>query len=268
MKTKKINIKKRIEILKKSPSYKRAYKDSDFLTLPELRPVRLQLELLKPEIILKKNNITSTIVVFGSSRILSPEEVLKIKKKGQKVSKKLLELTRYYEIARKFTKLVALRAKNKLTVVTGGGPGIMEAANRGAFEAGVKTAGLNITLPYEQNPNPYISPELVFNFHYFAIRKLHFVMRSKALVVFPGGFGTMDELFETLTLVQTGKKSHIPIILVDKKWWTTIVNFEAFADFGTINRKDLKLMKFADNEKEIWQIISDFYKTGRKKVKK
>ncbi len=194
-------------------------------------------------------------MVFGSSRIPSPETA-----KKTKIPKKMLHLVKYYEIARKFAKLAAKKSRGKLVIVTGGGPGIMEAANRGAFETRAKSVGLNITLPFEQAPNPYITPELVFNFHYFAIRKMHFIMRSKALVVFPGGFGTLDELFETLTLVQTGKKSRIPIILVDKKWWNETINFKALADCGTISKKDLKLLKFADTAPEVWQIIADFYK--------
>jgi uncharacterized protein (TIGR00730 family) len=256
-KKKSAGLKKLVSRIEKSKSYIKAYKDTDFLSRPELRPVRLQLELLKPEIILGKNKINSTVVIFGSSRILSPEEIGKNK---TKTSQKLLKLTKYYQTAREFAKLVSKKSKGKLTVVTGGGPGIMEAANRGAYETGAKSVGLNITLPFEQSPNPYITPELVFNFHYFAIRKMHFIMRSKALVVFPGGFGTFDELFETLTLVQTGKKSRIPIILVDKKWWDKAVNFKALFDFGTIGKKDLKLFKFADTARRAWQIIADYYR--------
>lgn len=253
------NIRKLLTKIKKSKSYTKAYRDTEFLSRPELRSVRLELELLKPEIFLRKNKIHSTIVVFGSSRVLSPEQIKKLKTK-YKISKHSMHLAKYYETAHEFAKLVSKKSKGRFVVVTGGGPGIMEAANRGAFDAGAKSIGLNITLPFEQEPNPYISPELVFNFHYFAIRKMHFVMRSKALVVFPGGFGTMDELFETLTLVQTGKKSRIPIILVGRDWWNKIINFKAMADYGTISRKDLRLFKFADTAGEAWKIIADYYR--------
>lgn len=247
--------KKLISKIRKSKSYIKAYQDTEFLTQPELRPVRLQLELLKPEIILQKNRINSTIVVFGSSRVPSPQSV-----KKSKTRNKIFSLVKYYDIACEFAKLVAKKSKGKLVIVTGGGPGIMEAANRGAFSVGAKSIGLNITLPFEQAPNPYITPELAFNFHYFAIRKMHFIMRSKALVIFPGGFGTIDELFETLTLVQTGKKSRIPIILVGKNWWDKIIDFQEMARFGTISKKDLKLIKFADTALQAWKIIASYYK--------
>jgi hypothetical protein len=210
---------KMVEALHEAPSYRRAYHDEDFLSREELRPVRFQLELLKPEMVLAEYGVDSTVVVFGSARIWDKADALaRIKdltrecrlqpesdslKSKLRCAKRLLKLSKYYDVAREFAHLVADRTKGKFMIVTGGGPGIMEASNRGSFEAGIKSIGLNITLPHEQGPNPYVSPDFAFRFHYFAIRKMHFMMRSKALVVFPGGFGTFDELFEALTLVQT-----------------------------------------------------------------
>lgn len=264
--------------LTKCHAYRKAYADSTFLSRPELRPVRLQLELLKPEMSLAEHGVKSTVVVFGSARIWSPEEAVeqikhleRAAKKDPKndvlkarlaLARKLQPSSRYYEEARKFGRLVSEHstlAGNKLIVVTGGGPGVMEAANRGAADAGAKSVGLNITLPQEQGPNPYVSPEFCFRFHYFAVRKMHFVMRAKALVAFPGGFGTMDELFEVLTLVQTGIKRRLPIILFGKKYWTDVINFENMAKYGYISRDDLKLFRFAETAEEAWEIIIEFY---------
>lgn len=265
--------------IKESKSYRKAYEDLDFLRSDELRHIRVDLELLKPEIILKRNHINATVVVFGSARILSQEDAEKRIKHLEKLIKKypknkslkkdlesaksLLNSAIYYEEARKFGRLISKERINgyKLVVVTGGGPGIMEAANRGAYEAGEKTIGLNITLPMEQYPNPYITPELAFQFHYFAIRKMHFVMRARALVVFPGGYGTMDELFEVLTLVQTGKKRKLPIILFGSKYWKETINFENMAKHGYISYDDIKLFKYADTAEEAVEIIKDFYRT-------
>ncbi|MGC9070017.1 MAG: TIGR00730 family Rossman fold protein [Elusimicrobiales bacterium] len=266
-----------IENIKSSQSYQKAYEDLKFLKSPELRPVRLQLELLKPEMILKKHKIKDTVVCFGSARIFDrsdlqqrikiiKEELKKnpndsLLKKKLKDAKKLLKSSKYYEQARKFAKLVASNTVNgkKFIIVTGGGPGIMEAVNRGAYECGEKSVGLNITLPTEQHPNPYIHPELCFRFHYFAIRKMHFVMRARAMVSFPGGFGTMDELFEVLTLVQTGKKSKIPIILFGKDYWKSVINFKRMAELGYISEQDLNIFCYADSAEEAWKIIKDFY---------
>lgn len=264
--------------LTKCHAYRKAYADAAFLSRPELRPVRLQLELLKPEMSLAEHGVKSTVVVFGSARIWSPEEaaeqiklLTRALKKDPKnaalqarldLARKLRPSSRYYEEARKFGRLVSEHstlAGNKLIVVTGGGPGVMEAANRGAYDAGAKSVGLNITLPQEQGPNPYVSPEFCFRFHYFAIRKMHFVMRAKALVAFPGGFGTMDELFEVLTLVQTGIKRRLPVILFGKKYWTDVIHFENMARHGYISRDDLKLFRFAETAEEAWEIIIEFY---------
>jgi uncharacterized protein (TIGR00730 family) len=264
--------------LRKSRAYRRAYTDADFLSRDELRPVRLQLELLKPEMALEEHNVKSTVVVFGSARIWDKEqsddrvaEVRKLLKKnpGDPVLRNKLASVRrleasakFYEVAREFGRLVSADSPapdRKLVVVTGGGPGVMEAANRGAYEAGAKSVGLNITLDMEQGPNPYVSPEFCFRFHYFAVRKMHFVMRARALVVFPGGFGTMDELFEVLTLVQTGKKTRLPIVLVGEKYWTDVINFPNMAKWGYISEEDLNLFSYAETGQEIWDHIAAFY---------
>lgn len=263
--------------LRKSPAYRKAYADYKFLSMDELRPVRLQLELLKPEMTLEKSGVKDTLVIFGSARIWSREDALKRVAKIKKMVKKnprserlkldllsaksLLKNSRYYDIAGEFAKLASsetCRGK-KLLIVTGGGPGIMEAANRGAWEAGAKSIGLNITLPMEQGPNAFVSPEFCFRFHYFAVRKMHFVMRSRALVIFPGGFGTMDELFEVLTLAQTGKKSRLPIVLIGEEYWKKVINFDAMAEIGVISKGDLKLFKFASSAGQAWEHIKKFY---------
>ena len=264
--------------LKRSHAYRRAYADADFLSRDELRPVRLQLELLKPELYLADHNVTDTVVVFGSARtwdraeseerIHELQKLVKRKPGDTELKKKLAAVKRlmgsvkYYEEARSLGRIVSENSLDgrKLLIVTGGGPGIMEAANRGAYEAGAKTIGLNITLPTEQAPNPYVSPEFCFRFHYFAVRKMHFVMRAKALVAFPGGFGTMDELFEVLTLVQTGKKRRLPIILIGRKYWEDVIRFERIAKWGYIAKEDIKLFHYAETGQEAWNIISGFYK--------
>ncbi len=261
-------------------SYLVAYEDIEFLNRDDLRPVRLQLELLKPELIMEENKIVSTVVVFGSARLLSREEAEKnladVEKKAvqnpdqpgvQKAcvrARCLVENSRYYEEAREFARLVSStcqldRGNCDFVVVTGGGPGIMEAANRGAYEVGAKSVGLNITLPFEQKPNPYITPDLCFQFHYFALRKMHFLLRTKALVVFPGGFGTLDELFETLTLIQTQKMKAIPVLLFGKSYWKKVLNFDFLVEQGTISAEDLQLMSYVETAAEAWQKIADFY---------
>lgn len=274
-----MKISSRVLKLRKSPAFKRAYQDREFLSLPVLRPIRLQLELLKPEMALTEHGIKSTVVVFGSARIWSGEEsagriaqLKKVCKASPKNSvlrnrlnsaRKLGKLCKYYDEARRFAKIASENGYfrgNHFIIVTGGGPGIMEAANRGASEAGAKSIGLNITLPMEQGPNPYVSPEFCFRFHYFAVRKMHFMMRARALVVFPGGFGTMDELFEALTLVQTEKKRKFPIILFGKKYWDTVIDFKAMARWGFISREDIDLLRYAETAEGAWKIISDFYK--------
>jgi uncharacterized protein (TIGR00730 family) len=237
-----------IQKIRASRAYLKAYHDFDFLSRKDLRSVRLQLELLKPEMILREHKIRSTIVVFGSARILSPEAAqrqlarahealsehprdVELKRNVAEAQKRV-DMSHWYEEARRFAALLS-RAQQagqdlEYVITTGGGPGIMEAANRGAWECGAKSIGLNITLPHEQDPNPYITPELCFQFHYFSLRKMHFLMRAKALAAYPGGYGTFDELFETLTLVQTGKKRPLPIVLFGKEFWKQRYNVLCF----------------------------------------
>jgi uncharacterized protein (TIGR00730 family) len=276
----------RIALLKKireSHAYLKAYADMDFMGRKDLRAVRLQLELLKPELILREHKIRSTIVVFGSARILSGDEAQRALQAAKEtlserprdvelkrlvaVAEKKVELSHWYEEARRFSTLLskAQQAGQDLehVIVTGGGPGIMEAANRGAWECGAKSIGLNITLPHEQDPNPYITPELCFQFHYFSLRKMHFLMRAKALVAFPGGFGTLDELFETLTLVQTGKKRPLPVVLVGKAFWKRLVDFDYLAEQGMTNWGDNKLFKIVDTAEEGWDHIRKFWKSHK-----
>ncbi|MCM2396845.1 LOG family protein [Rhizobium sp. S95] len=245
-----------------SPSYRLAYLDDDFLCREELRPVRLQLELLKTEMILTERGIKSTIVMFGGARIPAPgASAWAARNETQKANLEAASI--YYEEARKFARLcgehAALHNHQEYVVVTGGGPGVMEAGNRGAAEVGAPTIGLNIVLPHEQAPNPYVTPELSFNFHYFAIRKMHFLMRAKAIAIFPGGFGTLDEFFEAVTLIQTKRMEPIPLILFAEKFWRKIVNFEALAEFGTIAPEDLKLLHFVETADEAWKIIAERY---------
>jgi len=257
-----------------------AFLDPDFLLRKELRPIRLMLELLKPEMILHDERVESTIVIFGGARILEPQ-VAKAKlalakrklkarpnskplKEDLLIAEKLLEKSIYYEEARKFAKMVSSACqKNKrrhFVIVTGGGPGIMEAANRGAKDAKAKSIGLNIILPAEEAPNPYISSELCFQFHYFAMRKMHFLIRARALIAFPGGYGTFDELFEALTLLQTRKIKPMPVILFGREYWSKIINFENLVEEGMIAREDLSLFQMVEKAEEAWQIIVDFYK--------
>ncbi len=269
-----------LERIFNSPSYKLAIEDVDFLLSDDTRGVRLQLDYLKPELIMKRHGIKRTIVVFGSARIKEPatalKELEKIKKmveerpdskqllKALRTAEKMVEKSIYYEEARKFGRLVGKAGKgpqdNTLTLMTGGGPGIMEAANRGAYDVGAKSIGLNIQLPHEQFPNPYISPELCFQFHYFAIRKLHFLHRACALVVFPGGFGTLDELFETLTLIQTGKNRPIPVVLVGKEYWHRLIDFKFLVEEGTIDPEDLHIFTFKENAQDAWDYILEWYR--------
>ena len=251
-------------------SYKFAFDDEAFLARRETIGIRFELELLKPEILLNEHEIDHTITVFGSTRFVSYEKALEMEHDAQtsdqkaKASKALLH-SRYYESAREFGVIVAqynatqTEASNKLHICTGGGPGIMEAANRGAFEAGDKTIGFNISLPREQHPNPYISPGLSFRFHYFALRKMHFMLRARAIVVFPGGFGSFDEFFEVLTLMQTKKVIPFPIILVGKEFWTGMVKFEQMVEFGVIDEIDMQAIHFAETAKEAWVIIKNHY---------
>lgn len=260
-----------------SPTFKLAFEDDDFLGQRDLRGVRLQLEMRKPDMALKENNIRSTIVVFGGTRILSEEQsrikIMKLESKLKenpddpelqrklRVAQNVLSKAHYYEEARNFGRLVSSQCQVgdqcEYVIVTGGGPGVMEAANRGAFDINAKTIGLNIVLPQEQAPNPYITPELCFQFHYFAVRKMHFLMRARALVVFPGGYGTLDEMFEALTLVQTKKAHVLPIILFGKSFWEKIINFDNLVEEGVINPEDKDLFQYAETAEEAWEIIRE-----------
>jgi len=268
-----------IQRILNSPSYRVAYQDLDFLTDPKLRATRMELELLKPELAFEREKIQSTVVVFGSTRIVDEPEARDLVQKAEAAlqadpenpklqrayarAKRLLAKSRYYELARRFAFLVSQSCRNNgqcdYVICTGGGPGIMEAANRGAYEAGAKSIGLNIRLPMEQIPNPYITPELCFQFRYFALRKFHFLLRAKALVVFPGGFGTLDELTDALTLRQTGRMQPIPIIIFGREYWERILNFQALADEGVIDDEDLNLFQFVETAEEAWETICRFH---------
>ena len=266
----------RVERILRSPSYQRADQDTEFLNREELRPVRLQLELLKPEIIQIQEGIRSTIVVFGSARLIEPamarerlaeaETALAQKpddpgrRRAVATARRQLDLAPYYDETREFARLVSstcqVQGFCEHVIVTGGGPGIMEAANRGAADVGAKSIGLNITLPHEQRPNPYITPSLCFQFRYFALRKMHFLLRAKALVAFPGGFGTLDELFEALTLIQTGKVAGLVVVLVGRAFWERLINWSMLVDEGLISPQDLQLFHYAESAQEAWGIIS------------
>ena len=271
----KMNNLKNLNLIINSDTYKLAYEDIGLLNRKEMRGVRMLLEITKPDLILEENKILSTIIIFGGASIIEEsktkekiEDIKKlIKKNPSSVLLKrnlnrlenLLSMSHYYQSARAFSKLVSINNQSKdcnsHVIVTGGGPGIMEAANRGAFEANCKSIGLNISLPNEQIPNAFITPGLCFKFNYFALRKIHFVMRSIGAVFFPGGFGTLDELFELLTLRQTGMKNKIPIILFGREYWDKIINFEYLADLGLISDKHLNLFEYADTASEAWEII-------------
>ena len=251
-------------------AYRLAFTDSAFLLREELRPVRMQLELLKPELVQQELGIESTIVIFGSARIVPPEQAAAILQLARasddaaqvRRAETAVAMSRYYDEARRFAALATERSRAHATpiyVVTGGGPGIMEAGNRGAFEVGGKSIGLNIVLPHEQMPNPYITPELCFQFHYFALRKMHFLMRSIALVCFPGGFGTLDELFETMTLVQTGKSRRRPILLFGREFWQRLIDFDYLVQTGMISEGDLGLFRFVETAEEAWDILAEHY---------
>lgn len=259
-----------------SSSYILAEKDTEFLQRDELRSVRIGLELLKPDLIQKEEHIRSTIVVFGSARLHEPsaaKQALDIAEQEAArapgdplrhqqvgIAKRRLELAHYYDIAREFGRLVSsvcqIDGHCHYVIVTGGGPGIMEAANRGAADVNAKSIGLNITLPQEQHPNPYITPRLSFQFHYFAIRKMHFLLRAKALVAFPGGFGTFDELFETLTLLQTGKTQSLIVVLIGRDFWERVINWQLLVEYGLITQTDLHLFHYAETAQEAWDLIA------------
>lgn len=249
-----------------------AFADPEFLLRRETRGIRFQLEMLKPDLDQQSQGIESTIVVFGSARFPAPEDAQRALSEAQSsgdpaallVAKRHVRNAQYYDQARLFSRLVAdysaaLPEKDQLFICTGGGPGIMEAANRGAFELGAPTLGLNIALPHEQGANRYVTPSLSFKFHYFAARKMHFMMRAKALVAFPGGFGTLDELFEVMTLVQTKKAHPVPIILFGRDYWKRLINFDVLVEEGTIAPEDLELFQITDDPQEAWNTIRDFY---------
>lgn len=245
-----------------SAAYRLAFDDLEFMTRRELRPVRLQLELLKPELLMQEAGINSTVVLFGGARI--PEPGKKPIGKTRKQNENLRAKAHFYEEAVKFAELASKYSKktrySEFVICSGGGPGVMEAANKGAANVGAPSIGLNIVLPHEQAPNAFVTPELSFQFHYFAIRKMHFLMRAKAITAFPGGFGTLDELFETLTLIQTQRAAPMPVILFGEEFWRKIINFEALADEGTISPEDLDLFQFAETAKQGWAIVKNWWK--------
>ncbi|MBI2381656.1 MAG: TIGR00730 family Rossman fold protein [Gammaproteobacteria bacterium] len=261
----------------RAPSFALAFADQDFLVREELRAVRLQLELLKPEILLQERHIESTVVMFGSARIASPEKAQMLIEKAERKlanypedpelqqelarARAKLSMSRYYAEARKLGQLVSehgtLPGNGRLVVITGGGPGIMEAANRGAHDTGAPSIGLNIVLPEEQAPNPYITPALCFQFHYFAVRKMHFMLRAAAMVAFPGGFGTLDELFEALTLLQTNRITPMPIILFGESFWQRLIDFDYLVEMGMIAAGDKELFRFVETAEEAWGLIAE-----------
>ncbi|SDE62184.1 TIGR00730 family Rossman fold protein [Limimaricola pyoseonensis] len=248
----------------RSPAYRLAFLDEDFMVREALRPVRLQLELLKPELLMNEAEVNSAVVLFGGARI--PEAA----QKHTARTETLAELSAFYEEARVFARRIteeSLRSSNgtENVIVTGGGPGVMEAGNRGAHEAGGRSVGLNIVLPHEQAPNAYVTPELAFNFHYFAIRKMHFLMRASAICVFPGGFGTLDEMFESLTLIQTGRMRRVPFLLFGRKFWERIVDWQALAEAGTIAEEDLQLFRFVETAEEALEAMANWEHAGERR---
>jgi len=261
----------RLRAIIESPTYRLAYEDLELLGQDDLRPLRLQLELLKPERILREQGVHSTVVVFGSARVsdatTAHAQFAAASSAGNTRqlagARRRLEQSGYYEQARRFAHLISTRFQQQerrdFVVVTGGGPGIMEAANRGAFEAGARSIGLNITLPHEQQPNPWMSPELAFRFRYFALRKMHFLLHARGLVSFPGGYGTLDELFEVLTLIQTGKMARIPVVLVGRAFWRRAIDFDYLVDEGYISPEDVELVTRADDADEIIEALVRFY---------
>jgi uncharacterized protein (TIGR00730 family) len=268
-----------LDLILSSATYRKAEDDLAFIKSPELRPLRLAMELMKAEMVQARRGIRGTVVVFGGTRIRErPEAVRRLaaaearlaqdpgnaeRQEDLAIARRGVELSRYYDEARAFGRLVTQagqrNAVRDFVIVTGGGPGVMEAANRGACEAGGVSIGLNITLPEEQAPNPYITPDLCFQFHYFAIRKMHFLLRARAMVGFPGGFGTLDEIFETLTLVQTRSMEPIPIVLFGREYWDRVLDLRAFVREGVIDRRDLHLVEYAETAAEAWELIARFY---------
>jgi uncharacterized protein (TIGR00730 family) len=278
-----------------SPAYRLSYADPEFLLRDELRATRLQLEYLKPEILQRERGITGTVVMFGSARIPAPEDAAGLLEEAEKAAaahpgdqraadklrsvRALVRKTRFYDEARRLAQMISgspgeqvnsgtrrsTRGPYRVVVVTGGGPGIMEAANRGAYEVGAESVGLNIVLPFEQRPNEYITPYLCFNFHYFALRKMHFMMRAVALAVFPGGFGTLDELFEVLCLIQTRKIKPMPVLLFDREYWERIIDFRGLVEEGVINAADLDIFSYVETADEAWAILEPVLKENAKR---
>lgn len=269
----------RLKKIMENSSYRLAYLDQDYIRREDLRPLRLELELLKPEMLLEERGINSTVVVFGGTQIKDREEASEILEEAEaeleqnpddtaiqrrvEVAKNFMAKSRFYDECREFARIVSDKAKaigeGEYVIKTGGGPGIMEAANRGAHDVGAPSIGLNIILPFEQEPNSYITPGMAFQFNYFAIRKMHFLLRAKALICFPGGFGTLDELFTTLTLRQTERMQEIPIILYSREYWESIIDFKFLADEGVIQDRHLELFTFANSPQECWQQIADYH---------
>jgi uncharacterized protein (TIGR00730 family) len=252
-----------------SAAYKLAFQDSEFLLREDLRPVRFQLELLKPELFLNEANIGSTFVFYGSARIPAPEMADALiaaatNPQQEQIAERLKAKSKYYEVARELARLASRCAhdeegKRHFVVCSGGGPSIMEAANRGAYEEGQESIGLNIVLPHEQMPNRFVTPDLSFQFHYFALRKMHFLLRARAVAVFPGGFGTFDEMFELLTLIQTGKVRPLPILLFGREFWTRVVDFEGLVEEGVIAPHDLDLIHWTEDANEAWDFVQNYY---------
>jgi uncharacterized protein (TIGR00730 family) len=252
------------------PAYRLAFQDTDFLLREDLRPVRFQLELLKPELLLDEAQIGSTFVFYGSARIPEPAKAEALREAatddfGRLVAERLIAKSKYYDVARELAQLASgcprdIEGKRHFVVCSGGGPSIMEAANRGAEDVGAESIGLNIMLPHEQTPNAYVTPSLSMQFHYFALRKMHFLLRARAVAVFPGGFGTFDETFELLTLIQTGKVSPIPVLMYGREFWERVVNFEALAEEGVIALKDLDLFRFVETAQEGWDYVRQWWR--------
>ena len=269
----------RLKAIMEHPSYQIAYLDIPFIRREDMRPLRLQLELLKPETLMEEAGIKSTCVVFGGTQVAPADEATLRLEAAEKAvardpddelaarelvrAKRVMAKSKYYEDCRRFAEIVtkhnSANDDDEFVIVTGGGPGIMEAGNRGAYEAGGKSMALNITLPFEQTPNSYVTPGLCFQFNYFAIRKMHFLLRAKALVCFPGGFGTLDELFTTLTLRQTGRMQEIPIILYCREYWESILNFQFLADEAVISDAHLKLFQYTETPEETWDVIREYH---------
>ena len=253
-----------------SPAYRLAFQDMDFLLREDLRPVRFQLELLKTQLLLDEAHIGSTFVFYGSARIPEPDKAqalldMATDEKSRRIAERLVAKSKYYDMARELAQLCSNFPRDEagrrhFVVCSGGGPSIMEAANRGAADVHAESIGLNIVLPHEQAPNPYVTPSLSTQFHYFALRKMHFLLHARALAAFPGGFGTFDELFELLTLVQTGKVEPIPVLLFGREFWERVVNFEALVEEGGVSERDLAIFRYVDSAAEGWAVVQDFYR--------